>query len=241
MIDVENVMQQFGPVTALEGISFQIKRGESIALVGASGAGKTTLLRILSTYMAPTRGTVRIAEHDVVTDSLAVRRLIGYLPEKDAIYPEMRVMEYLTFRARLRGLYGRTRVKRLREMVGRCGLAGLERALMGNLSKGEVRRVLLADSLSGEPEVILLDEPTMGLDPMNVERIHALLSPMKGERTMIFSTHDMAEAEWLGSRIMILGKGRVLAFGSAAELVLQFGVRTLTEVVRASATGGTFQ
>jgi ABC-2 type transport system ATP-binding protein len=123
-------------------------------------------------------------------------------------------------------------------MVGRCGLAGLEKALIGNLSKGEVRRVLLADSLSGEPEVLLLDEPTMGLDPMNVARIHALLSPLKGERTMVFSTHDMAEAELLGSRIMILGKGRVLAFAPVAELLVQFGVRTLTDVVRASATGG---
>ena len=238
MIDVENVAQKFGPVTALEGLSFQIRRGESIALVGSSGAGKSTLLRILSTYMAPTCGTVRIDGHDGVTDSLRVRRLVGYLPEKDAIYPEMRVMEYLTFRARLRGLYGRTRVKRLREMVGRCGLGGLERALIGNLSKGEIRRVLLADSLASEPEVVLLDEPTLGLDPMNVERIHALLAPLKGERTMIFSTHDMAEAELLGSRIMILGRGKMVAFASPAELVGQFGGRTLTDVVKTVSMGG---
>jgi len=223
---------------ALEGLSFQVKRGEAIALIGSSGAGKTTLLRVLSTYMAPTSGKVTIDGHDVVTDSLRVRRLVGYLPEKDAIYPEMRVMEYLTFRARLRGLYGRTRVKRLREMVGRCGLAGLERALIGNLSKGEIRRVLLADSLAGEPEVILMDEPTLGLDPMNVERIHSLLSPLHGDRTMIFSTHDMAEAELLGSRILILGKGKIMAFASPAELLEQFGVRTLKEVVKASALGG---
>ncbi|MEI8140137.1 MAG: ABC transporter ATP-binding protein [bacterium] len=238
MIDVENVTQKFGPVTALEGLSFQVQKGESIALVGSSGAGKTTLLRILSTYMAPTSGRTQIDGHDGVTESLRVRRLVGYLPEKDATYPEMRVMEYLTFRARLRGLYGRTRVKRLREMVGRCGLAGLERALIGNLSKGETRRVLLADSLAGEPEVILLDEPTLGLDPMNVERIHALLSPLKGERTMVFSTHDMAEAELLGSRVMILSRGQLVAFASPAELIMQYGVRTLTDVVKASVIGG---
>ncbi|MEI7879653.1 MAG: ABC transporter ATP-binding protein, partial [bacterium] len=238
MINVENVTQKFGSVTALEGLSFQIERGESIALVGSSGAGKTTLLRILSTYMAPTSGKTLIAGHDGVTDSLCVRRLVGYLPEKDAIYPEMRVMEYLMFRARLRGLYGRTRVKRLREMVGRCGLAGLERALIGNLSKGETRRVLLADSLAGEPEVVLLDEPTLGLDPMNVDRIHALLAPLTGERTMIFSTHDMAEAEQLGSRIMILNKGKLAAFASPAELYSRYGVRTLAEVVKAASLGG---
>ncbi len=238
MIDVENVTQKFGPVTALDGISFQIQQGESVALVGSSGAGKTTLLRILSTYMAPTSGSASIGGHDVVTDSLRVRRLVGYLPEKDAIYPEMRVIEYLAFRAKLRRLYGRTRVKRLREMIGRCGLAGLERALMGNLSKGETRRVLLADSLAGEPECILLDEPTLGLDPINVERIHALLSPLRGERTLLFSTHDMAEAESLASRIMILGRGKLIAFGSAVELYSKFGVRTLSDVVKASASRG---
>lgn len=238
MIDVENVTQKFGPVTALDGITFQIEKGESIALVGSSGAGKTTLLRILSTFMSPTSGTVTLNGHDVVTNSLRVRRLVGYLPEKDAIYPEMRVMEYLTFRARLRGLYGRTRVKRLREMVGRCGLAGLERALIGNLSKGEIRRVLLADSLAGEPEIVLLDEPTLGLDPVNVERIHALLAPLRGERTMVFSTHDMAEAEMLGTRVMILGRGKLIAFGPPAELVSRFGVRSLTDVVKATSLGG---
>lgn len=238
MIDLDNVTQKFGPVTALEGLTFHVDRGESIALVGSSGAGKTTLLRILSTYMAPTSGKVMIEGHDGVTQSLQVRRSVGYLPEKDAIYPEMRVMEYLTFRAQLRGLYGRTRVKRLREMVGRCGLAGLERALIGNLSKGEIRRVLLADSLAGEPEVILLDEPTLGLDPMNVERIHALLSPLRGERTMIFSTHDMEEAALLGSRVMILGRGKIVAFAPLAELCLQYGVRNLKEVFKASSPGG---
>lgn len=238
MIDVENVTQKFGSVTALSDLSFHVERGETIALVGSSGAGKTTLLRILSTYMAPTSGKVVINGHDVVTDSLRVRRLVGYLPERDAIYPEMRVVEYLTFRAKLRGLYGRTRVKRLREMIGRCGLAGLERALIGNLSKGETRRVLLADSLAGEPEVVLLDEPTLGLDPINVERIHAMLAPVKEKRTMIFSTHDMAEAEQLGARVMILGRGRILALAAPAELFQKYGVRTLTEVVKSVSNGG---
>jgi ABC-2 type transport system ATP-binding protein len=238
MIDVENITQKFGSLLALEGLSFHVNRGESIALVGSSGAGKTTLLRILSTYMAPTSGQVRINGHDIFANSARVRRSIGYLPEKDAIYPEMRVMEYLTFRARLRRLYGRTRVKRLREMIGRCGLAGLERALIGNLSKGEIRRVLLADSLAGEPEVILLDEPTIGLDPMNVERIHTMLGSLKGERTLVFSTHDMAEAELLGSRVMILGRGQMIAFAPPAELIQQYGVRTLSEVMKVASAGG---
>lgn len=232
MIEVSHLKQQFGRVTALSDISFCISRGETIALIGPSGAGKTTLLRVLATYMAPTSGTVLIGGHDVTTQSLEIRRMLGYLPERDPIYPEMRVMEYLVFRARLRGLSGRTRVKRLRELIGRCGLAGLERALMGNLSKGEVRRVLLADCLVGEPELILMDEPTLGLDPVNGDRIRATFSHLKEERTLIFSTHDMAEAESLSTRVLILNRGSVAAFGAPAELIRQQNAANLGEVIQ---------
>lgn len=233
MIEVSHLKQQFGRVTALNDLTFRVERGELIALIGPSGAGKTTLLRVLSTYMAPTSGTVMLGGVDVVADSLRVRRMTGYLPEKDPIYPEMRVMEYLGFRARLRGLSGRTRIKRLRELIGRCGLAGLERALMGNLSKGEVRRVLLADCLAGEPEIILLDEPTLGLDPLNGDRIRASFGSLKGERTVVFSTHDMVEAETLASRVMILNHGSMVAFDSPAQLIRSRGVMTLAEAVKA--------
>jgi len=232
MIEAIHLRQQFGRVTALNDLCFHIERGEMIGLVGPSGAGKTTLLRVLSTYMAPTSGAVTIGGVDVVADSLRIRRMTGYLPEKDPIYPEMRVMEYLGFRARLRGLSGRTRSKRLRELIGRCGLAGLERAMMGNLSKGEVRRVLLADCLAGEPEVILLDEPTLGLDPVNGDRIRASFSPLKGERTVVFSTHDMVEAEQLSTRIMVLNNGSIAAFAPASELIRSRGVMTLAEAVK---------
>ena len=232
MIQVDHLRQQFGRTTALYDLSFKIGRGETVGLVGPSGAGKTTLLRVLATYMAPTSGTVSIAGHDSVTDSLAIRQMVGYLPEKDPIFPEMRVMEYLTFRAKLRRLTGRTRTKRLRELIGRCGLAGLERAVMGNLSKGEVRRVLLADCLVGEPEVVLLDEPTLGLDPVNGDRIRDSFSHMKEGRT-VFSTHDMAEAESLCSRVMVLNRGVMAAFGPPAELMRQHGVATLGDVIKA--------
>ena len=233
MIQVNHLRQQFGRVTALYDLSFKIERGEMIGLVGPSGAGKTTLLRVLATYMAPTSGTVIIGGNNTVSDSLPIRRMLGYLPEKDPIFLEMRVMEYLTFRAKLRGLTGRTRSKRLRELVGRCGLAGLERALMGNLSKGEVRRVLLADCLVGEPEVILLDEPTLGLDPVNGDRIRSSFSNMKGERTVVFSTHDMAEAESLCNRVMILNRGAMAAFAPPTELIHRYGAANLGEVIKA--------
>lgn len=232
MIEVSQLRQQFGRVTALRDLSFRIERGEVIGLVGPSGAGKTTLLRVLSTYMAPSSGTVTVGGIDVTADSLGVRRMTGYLPEKDPLYPEMRVMEYLVFRARLRGLSGRTRSKRLRELVGRCGLAGLERALMGNLSKGEVRRVLLADCLLGEPEIVLLDEPTLGLDPINGDRIRASLASMKGHRTVVFSTHDMAEACALSSRVMILNRGSMAAFEPPADLIRRRGASNLAEVIK---------
>jgi len=233
MIEVGHLSQRFGRVVALKDVSFHIDRGETVALIGPSGAGKTTLLRVLATYMAPTSGSVTVGGHDVVSESLKVRRIMGYMPEKDPLYPEMRVMEYLTFRARLRGLSGRTRTKRLRELIGRCGLAGLERAIMGNLSKGEVRRVLLADCLTAEPEVILLDEPTLGLDPVNTDRLRGLFSQLKAERTVVFSTHDMAEAESLGSRVMVLNRGAVTALAAPDVLMRERGVTSLAAVLKA--------
>ncbi len=239
MICVDHIRQQFGRVAALRDVSFTIDRGEMVGLVGPSSAGKTTLLRVLSTYMTPTSGTVTINGVPVTEDSLRIRRMLGYMPEKDPIYPEMRVMEYLTFRAQLRGLSGRTRVKRLRELIGRCGLAGLERALMGKLSKGELRRVLLADCLAGDPELVLLDEPTLGLDPVNSQRIKASIAPMKGERTVVFSTHDMAEAESLCTRVMVLHQGQVVAFAPPADLILRHGVANLGEVIKAVMAGVT--
>jgi ABC-2 type transport system ATP-binding protein len=180
---------------------------------------------------------VRVNGVNVLEDSLRVRRMLGYLPEKDPIYPEMRVMEYMTFRAKLRGLSGRTRVKRLRELVGRYGLAGLEKALIGHLSKGEIRRVLLADCLVGDPEVVLLDEPTLGLDPVNTQRLKSAFAQLKGEKTVMFSTHDMAEAESLCTRVLVLHQGRVAAFAPPAELIRRHGVDGLGDVIRAVMNG----
>jgi ABC-2 type transport system ATP-binding protein len=239
MICVDHIRQQFGRVMALRDVSFTIDRGEMVGLIGPSGAGKTTLLRVLSTYMAPTSGTVTINGVHLTEDSLRIRRMLGYMPEKDPIYPEMRVLEYLSFRAQLRGLSGRTRVKRLRELIGRCGLAGLERALMGKLSKGELRRVLLADCLAGDPELVLLDEPTLGLDPVNSQRIKTSFAQMKGERTVVFSTHDMAEAESLCTRVMVLHQGQVSAFAPPADLIRGHGVANLGEVIKAVMAGVT--
>ncbi len=231
VIDISHVTQRFGATTALDDVSLQVKHGEVVALVGPSGAGKSTLLRLMTSYIFPTAGTVQIGGVDTQEDSIRVRRMIGYLPERDAVYPEMRVMEYLSFRARLKGLTGRARQKKLRELVQRCGLGGVERALMGSLSKGETRRVLLADSLAGHPLVLLLDEPTLGLDPMNAERIQSFFVAPKDEGAVVFSTHDWREAETLATRVAVLNAGRLVAFESPAKMMADSGTSDLRGAV----------
>jgi ABC-2 type transport system ATP-binding protein len=231
MIDISHVTQRFGAVTALDDLSMQVERGEIVALVGPSGAGKTTLLRLMSSYLLPSLGSVRVGGVDTQEDSLRVRQMIGYLPEHDAVYPEMRVMEYLAFRARLKGLTGRARHKKLREVVQRCGLTGLERAFMGTLSKGETRRVLLADSLVGAPALLLLDEPTLGLDPLSAERMQSFFASTGEKGTVVFSTHDWHEAETLATRVVVLHDGHLVAFLPPARLLADTGAEDLKRAV----------
>lgn len=231
MIEAHELGKQFGRLAALDGLSFRIESGETVALVGPSGAGKSTLLRLAACFLMPTRGRLLVAGHDTAVDSLGARRALGYLPESDPVYPEMRVGEYLQFRARLKGLRGRTRTRRLHELVLRCGLTGLERAPMARLSKGETRRVLLADALAADPPVILLDEPTIGLDPEAAERVRAMIARLVGSHTVLFSTHDMAEAERLAGRILVLARGRVVALDTVAGVTTAGGASTLAQGV----------
>lgn len=239
MIEARELTKRFGRQAAIDGLSFRIDRGDSVALVGPSGAGKTTLLRLMAGYFAPSAGSLSVAGFNMASDSLGARRQVGYLPEADPIYREMRVGEYLQYRACLKGLSGRARTKRLRELVLRCGLAGLERAFLGRLSKGETRRVLLADALVAEPAIVLLDEPAIGLDPDSAERVRALIARHASERTVVFSTHDMAEAERLATKVLVLVRGRCVAFDAAAALKVAGGVASLSEVVaRLTRTGG---
>lgn len=239
MIEAREISKSFGRLAAVDRLSFRVERGETVAVVGPSGAGKTTLLRLLGGYFAPTSGTLQVAGYAMTGDTLEARGRIGYLPEDDPVYPEMRVSEYLHFRAGLKGLGGRARTKRLRELVLRCGLAGLEAALMGRLSKGEARRVLLADAFVAEPEVLLLDEPTIGLDPDSAERVRALIGRQAAERTLLFSTHDMQEAERLATRVLVMVQGRKVAYDAPAALKAAAGAASLADVVlRAGRQGG---
>lgn len=208
-------------------VSLRVDRSQVVALVGPSGAGKSTLLRLVSSCLLPTEGSIHVGGVETRVDSREVRRMVGYLPERDAVYPEMRLMEYLSFRARLKGLAGRARHKRLRELAVRCGLRGMEGALLGNLSKGEVRRVLLADSLMGNPAVLLLDEPTLGLDPANAARVRSMVSAAGAESAVLFSTHDLGEAQALAARVAVLDHGRLVAFDAPAGLMASTGAQDL--------------
>ena len=224
VVEVENLTRRFPRCEALAGISFHVRRGEIIGVLGPNGSGKTTLLRVLSSFLAPTAGRVRVAGCDSVLQSLDLRRRIGYLPEGLPLYPEMRVAEYLSFRGRLRGLRGPRLDTRLREVLELCDLGGSSRRIIGNLSRGFRQRTGLADCLLHEPDVLLLDEPLAGLDLEQVRMFRALLARLAGEgRTLLFSTHVLSEAEQLCHRVLILAEGRLAAAETPARLVEAHG------------------
>lgn len=221
MIKVEQLTKRFGPVNAVEDVSFEVLRGEIVGFLGPNGAGKTTLLRILATYLAPTQGRVLIGGQDVFLHSLEVRRRIGYLSENAPLYPEMRVDQYLSFRAKLKGLPRRRRRDRMEEVKVLCGLKDVERRIIGQLSKGFCQRLALADSLIHNPELLILDEPTLGLDPNQRRFLRELIRPLDRRFTVVMATHLVAEAEAICQRVFIMNGGRIVAADSPARLAGQ--------------------
>jgi ABC-2 type transport system ATP-binding protein len=218
LIDVDSLTRRFPRCDALGGISFQVRRGEIAGILGPNGSGKTTTLRILSGFLAPTSGQVRIAGFDIATHSLEVRRRIGYLPESVPLYLDMRVEEYLAFRGRIKGLRGVRLAARLRDTIERCGLGEVAKRTIGSLSRGFRQRTGLADCLLHEPDVLLLDEPLAGLDPAQVLAVRSLLQDMGRHCAVLFSTHVLAEAEHMCHRVLILNGGRLAAADSPARL-----------------------
>ena len=218
MIEVSNLTKRYAGNTAVSDISFTVKRGEIVGLLGSNGAGKSTTMRILSCFMPATSGTVHVGGFDVFTQADEVRRRIGYMPENNPLYPEMRVREYLKFRARLKGL---TR-KRLRERVDivmeQCSLTNVSRKIIGQLSKGYRQRVGLADSLVHEPELVILDEPTIGLDPKQIRSVRQLIKDLGRTHTVLISTHILPEVEMMCSRVLILHEGKILAADTPENL-----------------------
>src|ERR1043166_2025228 len=218
MIEVANLTKRFAGRTAVADISFTVGRGEIVGLLGPNGAGKSTTMRILSCYMPATSGTVRVAGLDVFHDSIEVRRRIGFMPENNPLHPEMRVREYLKFRARLKGLSWKRSRGRVDVVMEQCGLTDVARKIIGHLSKGYRQRVGLADALVHEPELIILDEPTIGLDPHQIRAVRQLIKSLATTHTVLISTHILPEAEMTCNRMLILYEGKILAADTPENL-----------------------
>jgi ABC-2 type transport system ATP-binding protein len=218
MIEVANLTKRYAGHTAVSNISFTVGRGEIVGLLGPNGAGKSTTMRILSAFMPATSGTVRISGLDVFNDSLEVRRRIGFMPENNPLHPEMRVREYLKFRARLKGLSRKRSRDRVDVVMEQCGLTDVARKIIGHLSKGYRQRVGLADALVHEPELIILDEPTIGLDPHQIRAVRQLIKSLANAHTVLISTHILPEAEMTCNRMLIMYEGKILAADTPENL-----------------------
>ncbi len=218
MIQVRRLSKSFGPVRALDDVSFDVPKGEIVGLLGRNGAGKSTLQRIITGYLPPTRGDASIAGISVVRDSLNARRNIGYLPESTPLYSEMRVSEYLHYLGRLNGMTRKARLVRIDQLADLCALQQIRRRVIGGLSKGNRQRVGLAQALIHEPDVVVLDEPTSGLDPGQTLAFRALLAGLRGQHTVLLSSHLLTEVERSVDRVVVLEAGHVKAQGRPAEL-----------------------
>ncbi|GAB4421366.1 MAG: ATP-binding cassette domain-containing protein [Bacteroidia bacterium] len=217
-ITVENLTKTYGTQRAVDGISFQVKTGEIVGFLGPNGAGKTTTMKVLTCYMAPSEGSVRIGDMDVLSDAERVKRYIGYLPENNPLYLDMPVLEYLAFVAEVQGVAAADIPQRLRSIVSRCGLNLEKHKKIGELSKGYRQRVGLAQALIHDPAILILDEPTTGLDPNQIVEIRNLIREIGKEKTVILSTHILPEVEATCDRILIINRGRIVADGTPASL-----------------------
>ncbi len=218
MIEVSDLIKRYAGRTAVSGISFTVQKGEIAGLLGPNGAGKSTTMRILSCYMPATSGTARVAGLDVFKESHEVRRRIGYMPENNPLHYDMRVREYLKFRARLKGLSRKRSRQRVDLVMQQCGLTEVGRRIVGQLSKGFRQRVGLADALVHEPELIILDEPTIGLDPNQIRSVRQLIKSLANDHTVLISTHILSEAELTCNRIVIMREGKILAADTRENL-----------------------
>ncbi len=225
MIEAQRLIKWFGPTRAVHEVSFSIPKGQVVGFLGPNGAGKTTTIRILTGYLPPTAGSASIAGHRVLTDSQAARSSLGYMPESVPLYPEMRVEELLHFRGRLFGMDHKRRKARIDTVVDRCGLTQVRRRAIGHLSKGNRQRVGLASALLHDPPVLILDEPTAGLDPNQITQVRTLIRELGGEHTVLLSSHILPEVERTADRVLILSRGQIVAEGTPAELRAGVGSR----------------
>jgi ABC-2 type transport system ATP-binding protein len=230
MIEVQNLTKRYGAFTAIRDVSFAVAPGEIVGFLGPNGAGKSTTMRILACFMPATGGTARVAGYDVFRESMEVRRRIGYLPESVPLYSDMRVAPYLDFVAEVKGVPRSARKKRVADVMDRCLIADVQNRLIRNLSKGYRQRVGLAQAIVSDPAVLILDEPTIGLDPRQIAEIRALIKSLAGEHTVILSTHILPEVSMLCSGVVIINRGAIVAQGPIDRLVEEFFPTARVEV-----------
>jgi gliding motility-associated transport system ATP-binding protein len=219
MIEVDRLTKRYGPVPAIQDVSFTVEKGQIVGFLGPNGAGKTTTMRILSCFMPASGGTARVAGYDVFEQSLEVRRRIGYLPENVPLYADMTVDAYLDFVANIKGLGRSERRRRVGEVLERCQIPDVRGRLIGRLSKGYRQRVGLAQALIADPDVLILDEPTIGLDPKQIVGIRQLIKSLAGAHTVILSTHILPEVSMVCEGVIIINRGRVVASGPLDRLM----------------------
>jgi ABC-2 type transport system ATP-binding protein len=209
MIEVERLSKHYHSVRAVDRVSFSVGRGEIVGLLGPNGAGKTTTMRMLTTYLAPTSGRAVLSGHDVLDEPLEVRKKVGYLPENVPLYLEMRVREYLNYRAKLKDVPASRRRRAIDGVLEKCKLADVESRVLGHLSKGYRQRVGLTEAMVHDPDILVLDEPTAGLDPMQIREVRALIRELGDRHTILLSTHIMSEVEAVCGRVLMIVKGKV--------------------------------
>jgi ABC-2 type transport system ATP-binding protein len=236
MIEVSNLTKRYGPVTAIKDITFSVQKGEVLGFLGPNGAGKTTTMRVLTCFHPATSGTARVAGYDVFKQPLEVRKRIGYVPENVPLYGEMSVESYLSFTAEVKGVDRSKKAERIGAVMDACALESVKTRLIGRLSKGYRQRVGLAQALIHEPEVLVLDEPTEGLDPKQIIEVRELIKGMRGKRTVILSSHILPEVSQTCQRVVIINNGRIVATDSPERLQARVrGTHELQVTVRAAA------
>jgi ABC-2 type transport system ATP-binding protein len=223
MIEVQDLTKYYGPQLAISRLDFQVAAGEIVGFLGPNGAGKTTTLKILAGFLAPSAGTARINGYDCVTDSLAVRRSLGYVPENVAIYPDLTVTQFLRFAARAKGVAAKAETGEVDRVVSACGLEEVRGKLVGALSKGFRQRLGLAQALINQPPLLIMDEPTIGLDPSQIVEIRQLIKNLEGAHTVMLSSHILPEVSQLCHRVIIINRGQIVASDTPENLSRQLG------------------
>ena len=237
MIKVKGLSKSFGPIRAVDKVSFSVAKGDVLGFLGPNGAGKTTTMKMISCFLPPDSGTAKVMGHDVVADSVAARRCIGYVAENAPAYDEMTTESFLHFVCEARGMNRRTRKAKTEEIAERCAISDVMHQLIGTLSKGYRRRVGLAQALVHNPPVLILDEPTDGLDPNQKHAVRQLIQELAAEKYIIISTHILEEVDAICNRIVIIDRGRIQVNSTASKLSSRYEGKPLNEIFRELTTG----